>query len=447
MQKKIRKLVLNKYNGNVTSLFSGQMFMLVFLIWCLFSFRLTMLKTVFYYIDDALTSSTLGSALINIEEYGKSNQVLLNDNEKYNAVTTNASTHGWTSKEAAILLSEYNAGSDLILGPDILPMKTTYSKDNRIKNSLEYDYKYDKYLIQSISALLGNFAYNSTNGTGKAVGDINVENKLSNVGPTVVNKNQMTFSDELFKNTLLGNFIDGGITLSRVDIYTVYNQTLAEMKTYKSAYFDTIVNDDLTAYAQWKSGMPTTPDEFDAMYKPTDTTAEDYGAKYDLYEIKRQIFMNDYNAAQSGNLICFIDTHTTYQNKTPISNLPYKYYYLTDSKLPVNQTTELLKPYSIPISVDDNTKYEEPIKTGYSLYSLDCSGGGTSTDFTYTELQPNAQEIKIPDGRKMAGTDIKQSAIYTEINFKVKTFPGDLGEIMGTKEATLARLIDIELAE
>ena len=87
----LRKVLLKKNNGNVTSLLIGQMFMLILLIYCLFNFRLTMLNAVFNYIDDSVTSSILGGALVNVEEYGKSNQLIIHNtsHHQFQSLITN----------------------------------------------------------------------------------------------------------------------------------------------------------------------------------------------------------------------------------------------------------------------------------------------------------------------------------------------------------------------
>ena len=75
------KFITWKSKGNITSLIFGQMFLLILIIWCLFNFRLIMLNASFNYIDDALTNSILGGALVNVEEYGLSNQLIIYDSD------------------------------------------------------------------------------------------------------------------------------------------------------------------------------------------------------------------------------------------------------------------------------------------------------------------------------------------------------------------------------
>lgn len=120
----VKKIILKKNKGNVTSLVIGQLFMLVLLIWCLFNYRLKMLNTAFNYIDDALTSSTLGAAIVNTQEFGKSHQILIHNSDVYVDNSSDAWTgsknidyNGWEEFEAKILLSELNYKSDIVMQP------------------------------------------------------------------------------------------------------------------------------------------------------------------------------------------------------------------------------------------------------------------------------------------------------------------------------------------
>lgn len=115
MKQRIKRIITKKDRGNVTSLVFGQMFILLLVVWSLFTFKSQILSTMFNYIDDALTGATLGGALVNVEEYGKSNQLIIHNNEQWKNAEGNTATRGWEKFEADILLSELNNGSDIVL--------------------------------------------------------------------------------------------------------------------------------------------------------------------------------------------------------------------------------------------------------------------------------------------------------------------------------------------
>ena len=170
----LKKVILKKNSGNVTSLLIGQMLMLVLIIYCLFNFRLTMLNAVFNYIDDSLITSLLGGALVNVEEYGKSNQLVIHNNDRYEKTNTGtkADTQGWEEWEAAILLSELNYGSDITLTFKELEPKEVLSISNRD------DYTYNLYVDYNFAFCALHFAFIPPNSNLFAIYIITQKNPL-----------------------------------------------------------------------------------------------------------------------------------------------------------------------------------------------------------------------------------------------------------------------------
>ena len=72
-----------KGKGTSSMILPSLMLILIVLILLLMTFRISMINTMYNYIDDALVSSVLGGALLNVEEYGRSNQMIIYSNEDW----------------------------------------------------------------------------------------------------------------------------------------------------------------------------------------------------------------------------------------------------------------------------------------------------------------------------------------------------------------------------
>lgn len=422
----LKKFLTLKAKGNITSLIFGQMFILLLTIWCLFSFRLTMLNASFNYIDDALTNSILGGALVNVEEYGLSNQLIIYDSDNLNEVQGNTLIRGWEQWEADILLSEYNEGNDfgMYYTYDVLEWKQEVDTLSRSDTNEAY---LDYFLRQSVSAFSGNFNYNITN--GKYNSNIDVETKIPSLNKSVDLNKALTVTIDEINDTFLNGYVSSDVTVSRFEIYNVYKRTFAQKHYYKSEYIS------------WNGNTPTwigpkTDAEFETYFSNIANNAELNG--FDGIEINeykahvKNIWAKDLQAfnerASSGKLILFTDTGITYQG--PYSDELYGFDYLY-----VNSST-----------ADLITEGEKADATGYSVYRYLDNGDTYSTQYKYTEFPSLINnKIVIEDGT-MAGVEIENTSLYIELTFKVKTFPGSLDSVAPEKEVTVSRLIDIEIA-
>lgn len=248
----IQKIVTKKHNGNIISLVLGQMIILIFIIWALFNFRMTMLNAAFNYIDDVITTSLLGGAIINVPEYGKSNQIIIHNDDVYGAVYDGVN---WSDIEediwlTDILLSELNYKSDIRLTKDNLEkkieLKNEYrtnttpniSDDNLVINVGDdpgtKDWEFDYYIRKSISAFIGNLNYNFSNGWTSS---INANQPLDDVYYNTLSNNGFNIKNNILQSSFISTYINGDIEVTRFDLYNVYRQNLAEKHIYMSEFF------------------------------------------------------------------------------------------------------------------------------------------------------------------------------------------------------------------
>lgn len=488
----IRSIIIKKSKGNSTSLIISQLFLFVLLIWCLFNYRLIMLNATFNYIDDSLVGSLLGSALVNVEEYGKSNQLIIHNGDHYVNKSGNESTNGWEPWEAEILVSELNYGSDITLSPtDLEPKKVldenSWQSSTKNKDSTELKhFSLDDYYTRSLSAFIGNLNYNLSNGLYNS--NINVDNNLSNVqadvaianvdspvGPMVINKSALGKS-------FLGAYIDGDILISRFEIYNIYRANLAEKHVYHSEYMDYTVNgasqdtpDNSATAVTWDLEEPDTEDEFKNKYMPCEYLLRDgyvrtignnpfsnpsanykkdnngnyienenYAAEMEIYQRDKKRWEKDLAYYKSGkSLIMYTNTETTYLGQYNPDKVGFKYFFSSGNDFnPIhwNSTTSTARAIT--------NKELAPI-VRWTKYSFTPSTGGTITPHNCTsDGSASTYEIKI-EGGKLDGVKIKNTAVYVELTFKVKTFPIMTGIGLNSTEGasqtvTVARLIDIE---
>lgn len=494
----IKKLILKKNNGNITSLLFGQLFLFLMLVWCLFSYRLTILNAVFNYVDDSLTSSCLGAALVNVEEYGKSNQLVIHNNEKYN-------TKDWETEEKAILLSELNYGSDITLTDAEIDPKPIMDYTNR-RHGNDTDYV-DTYLRRALSAFAYCMNYNLSNGL--AGHTYSAEHILDNVsGSGGYQSIKIIPHDEVLGRSFLGDYIVTDITVSRFDIYSVYRDRLAQRHVYATldGYSDQsyiqynfngggyynykdldnkTLNKKATVGWRWNPSEPANDTEFKNLYEPTKWELKDtvtrsktrvisesdykivggekvendsYASELLTYkrELKRfQTARSFYNAhSGDGKLVCYTDTQTTYQGKfnqkdngTYVERVPFNFLYVDSNGVSPGVTESNFKGI-----YGNNVKQcvegeKSPIEY-WSVYSYKEGSGTTFEDRVYNGGEPLKPTVQ---GGKMNGAEIENTSIYVELTFTIKTFPTMTGIGMNTQEAanvkevTVARLIDIEL--
>lgn len=255
-----RKILLSKNNGNISSFIYGIAFLTLVAVWMLFSYRLILINAMFDFIDDSLTSSTLAMAVIDIDEYGRSNQLIIHEQDTYNEkkYTENTSSYGTdTSGEAGILLSYLNKNSSILSTIETLPSKEITNFDNRKA------YTSDSYLINSVSLGINSLASNFTNGNsptfnlsglGTNLKSVDTANYTAKVHKTTGN-NASSFGttgnlaisyDNILNNSFLKNFVVSDMEISNISIYNVYRANLAELKTYQynTNWFNVEYNDD-----------------------------------------------------------------------------------------------------------------------------------------------------------------------------------------------------------
>lgn len=307
----IRKLLIKKNSGNIPSIIYGQIFMMLIIIWAMFQFRLILLNTTFEYIDDALTTSLLGGALINTEEYGKSNQVVAHDNDVYSDVSSGTSLdNGWEPNEAMILVSQLNYNSDILLQPSEMQQKTKLNVDFRDTKTyltlqsngeplalpLESTWESDYYMRRVVSTFSDNINYNLSNGQKQG------ENSASNIVPALNNGVDKIFSiKEALTTSFLSRFLSGEIKVVRFEIFDIYRRNLAQRMVYYSNYMlyeghylkyyysdaDKLekVNYMPAGSITWGGHEPTTEEQFSYLYEPckyefkNNTIAKDYAVK------------------------------------------------------------------------------------------------------------------------------------------------------------------------
>lgn len=266
-----KSIILNKKDGNITSLISGLMFLILVIILIMFNFRVNMLSEVFYNIDDALTASTLGAATPNtdaymhsylrdelgnvINEYPEQGQIVLQDTTLDSSSLVSykqGEMHdGKYWNEQVVVVSElnsnlinngrYDAGSV----SDVSNIYTSpSSNDKRIGYSNEYtsssefenytNFKInnrtitnnDNFALQSINTLL-NLTYTNLTQSLSAPKVISLKNVADNF---CIKK------DSVLDYTFLGDYLSSDINLTRLEMYNLYRYTLAERHVYASPY-------------------------------------------------------------------------------------------------------------------------------------------------------------------------------------------------------------------
>ena len=446
----IKNIITHKNDGSSISFVVGQLFIMIIIIYALFNFRLEALNTVFNYIDDSLTTSLLGGALVNYEEYGQSHQIVIYGNDEYDNVGSSTSnTKGWTQAEADILLSEINYGSDVLSGYDALPYKKDLSLNNRYgvgSNS----WKTDTYLKRSLSSFVNNLKYNITSGK---VDDKTITNNVDTLGSKFINGKLYISATELRK-TLLGDYIVNhlngtdniGIEITRFDIYNLYRSNLAEKHIYKSQFF-TVNSDERTV--TWKTINGVTVSNlanFERAYE-NEKDSPGYAALKHRYEV-------DYKVASSGNpLVCYTDANTTYQGKYSSSKEVYKYFYSSSGRRWQNSLGTLT-------SADLVTPGKEAPIVGYSVYSFKSNGNDTtSASFNYTDLNGSSSSLARADyveleTGKLKGAKLTGTSLYAELTFDIRIMSEFWDRIatnikptdtVKPERITVARLVDIEI--
>lgn len=279
MRNKILKLVLNKNcskksiildkkDGNITSLIAGLMFLMIVIILVMFNFRVTMLSEVFYNIDDALTASTLGAATPNTDaymgstDYPEQGQIVLQDTLDTSSLVNykqDGATGFGNYNEQKIVRSELNSNlinngrydAATVSNPNNISSQSDAAALKRLGYTSAYDssdeytsyinYKNtthnidstEAYTLKAVNDLL-DVTY--TNFTQSLVAAPKVTS-LTNVADNFCIK-----KDSVLDKAFLGNYLSSDITITRLEIYNLYRYTLAERHVYASPYMSYTVN-------------------------------------------------------------------------------------------------------------------------------------------------------------------------------------------------------------
>lgn len=265
-----RNILLNKKDGNVTSLLAGLMFLMIIIILAMFNFRVTMISEVFYNIDDSLTASALGAstpnsyAYIGSVKYPEQGQLVLQD-----TLTSSSYVNYKQGKDAGVIYNEWvvvmsELNSNLINNgkydaaklsdPDNIQYKEDAAELKRLgftSNTVNGDefnsyveYKksnrtvteYETYTLKVVNNLLGSTYANLTQSLVEAPKITSLSN-LTNLNTAFcINK------DEVLNKAFLGNYLNSDINISRVEIYDLYRYTLAKRHIYASPYITYTVN-------------------------------------------------------------------------------------------------------------------------------------------------------------------------------------------------------------
>lgn len=279
MRNKILKLVLNKNcskksiildkkDGNITSLLAGLMFLMIVIILVMFNFRVTMLSEVFYNIDDALTASTLGAATPNTDaymgstDYPEQGQIILQDTLDTSSLVNykqDGATGFGNYNEQKIVRSELNSNlinngrydAATVSNPNNISSQSDAAALKRLGYTSAYDssdeytsyinYKNttrnidstEAYTLKAVNDLL-DVTY--TNFTQSLVAAPKVTS-LTNVADNFCIK-----KGSVLDKAFLGNYLSSDITITRLEIYNLYRYTLAERHVYASPYMSYTVN-------------------------------------------------------------------------------------------------------------------------------------------------------------------------------------------------------------
>lgn len=265
-----KSILLNKNEGNISSLLAGLMFLMVVIILVMFNFRVTMLSEVFYNIDDSLTASTLGASTPNADAYMGSTtypeqgQLILQDTLTDSSYVNykQGSVAGVVYNEQRVVMSELNSNlinngrHDAARLTDTSNIKTTSDAaalkrlgfTSGIVNSDEFksyvNYKTtnrtvtgtEGYTLKVVNNLLSTTYTNFTQSTVAAP----TLNSLNNV--STLRTNFCIGKDSVLNKAFLGNYLNSDINITRLEIYDIYRYTLAERHVYASPYMTYSVN-------------------------------------------------------------------------------------------------------------------------------------------------------------------------------------------------------------
>lgn len=279
--------ILNKKNGNVTSLVVGLLLFMIVTIIVISNYRVSMLSEVLYNIDDMITASTLGAAVPNEDAFRK-NEV--NDCEQgqlvfQDALKWSSNKQNYYSTEWDTLLSEANSkfigngrydAAQISAQTSDLKTKDYVKSFERIGNGQTSSAnEFSKYiekktqnrtikssndtLKNEINNLLDLMYTNISQSSLSAPKIANICNSNAGFTSDTIDKLSLKKSSTINK-TFIGGFMTSDMEITRLQFYDVYRYTLAKRHVYASPYFKYKVN-GVSGYT-WDGnkidGTPTT---------------------------------------------------------------------------------------------------------------------------------------------------------------------------------------------
>jgi hypothetical protein len=420
-----KRIARKRTKGNVTSLLYGQMFLLLVTVFCLLDYRSMLLNTSYNYIDDSVTASILGGAIVNVEEYGSSNQLILHRGDKFiNSTSSGLMVKGWLPWEYDILVSERNYESDVQIQASDLDNKK--EKDINVRGNQTDNYS-DEYTRRCLSAIVGNLNYNISNGVVES--SVDSENSVASLSSinAISDLLKLDIKNKM-PNSFLNKYLLGGIEVTRLELYNVYKETYAKKHRYMS-YYISWSGDTAT----WTG--PVNAAAFLIAYNTLSINKHEYSKAYTDAFNQWQKDLNIYNQGIAGtrSLIMYTDTGITYQDVYDSSKSDYNYIWTGDSL--------------VADEINDGDKM--PID-GYSVYAYTSNkssyGYSNSIGYNYNDLAYGTDSITL-NGGKMGGQKISNTALYIEVTFTFEIFPQsiDTSIAAGSRQLTIAKLIDIEI--
>ena len=289
-QKSNSSKILNKKDGNITSLISGLMFLMIILILLLFNFRVSMISEVLYNIDDVLTLSALGTATPNSDAFVSNNtyyeqgQLVMQDADKtdmnnnsdngevlvdYKQSTNSEKKYIDSSKEyneQKVVISELNSNlinngrydSARVNNVDNIHLdcnglkRLGYTASYNINGDEATSYRLSK--IDNRSLKYNNqYMLTTLNRMISLTYDNIVQRSVSSPKLTSIFNTSKGVTDEITKaftiskndivnKAFLGSYISSNIYVTRAEIYNLYRYTLAKRHVYASPYIAYKVN-------------------------------------------------------------------------------------------------------------------------------------------------------------------------------------------------------------
>lgn len=245
-QESRKKVLLNKHEGNVTSLISGLMIMTIIIIILMFNYRVMMLSEVLYNIEDAVTAAALGGATPNYNEYTTSTSYPTGGQLVMHAPTTSTTTT-YNSTEQVVSNSEAASGSiqggfynstSSVTGPTVksFGLPSGYSSYVQYKSDIRTISVSDVTTLATINNVSNLMYSNITNSTVGA-------SRVSATNNSSAIANAMTVSKQNVVNkSFLGSYTSSNIDVTRMEVYNIYRYTLARRHVYASPFFTYTVN-------------------------------------------------------------------------------------------------------------------------------------------------------------------------------------------------------------